>query len=142
MGVSFHEDLRREEKLQGPSDRAFGYTVGGVAAGLGAALLLLGRANAAWALVCGAVLLVAAWLRPHWLAWPNRLWMRLGLLMFAIVNPVVMAVLYYACVAPMGLVMKLFRKDPLRLAQDPQAQTYWIPRPPRSPHSRGMKDQF
>lgn len=45
-----------------------------------------------------------------------------------IVNAILMAVLFYGIFTPAALILRLFRKDPLRLTRDPSAGTYWIPR--------------
>jgi hypothetical protein len=139
---SFHEDLARDTPPEGSSNRGFGLTVGGICAAIGAVLWWLARPSA-WGWVgAGAALILLALARPGWLAAPNRLWMKLGLLLFHVVNPLVMAVLYYLCIVPMGLAMRAFRKDPLRLRRDSAAKTYWQNRGHPHPLGRGMKDQF
>ena len=72
----------------------------------------------------------------------NRLWFRFGLLLHHIVNPVVMALLFFTTVTPMALIMRLLGKDPLRRKFDPEADSYWIPRQPAGPAPETMKNQF
>jgi len=70
-----------------------------------------------------------ALLWPSSLAPANRLWLRIGLLMHRIVNPVVMAVLFYGAVTPFGFVMRLTRKGLVRaLRFDSTVPTYWVKR--------------
>jgi len=59
-----------------------------------------------------------------------------------VVNPVVMALLFYGTVLPTGLVMRALGKDLLRLKRQPEATSYWIMRAPPGPASETMKDQF
>ena len=40
----------------------------------------------------------------------------------------ILAVLYYCILTPMGLLMRLFRYDPLYRTYNPGAKTYWAPR--------------
>ncbi|HEY2136562.1 MAG TPA: hypothetical protein VGH49_11770 [Xanthobacteraceae bacterium] len=58
------------------------------------------------------------------------------------INPIVMGLLFYCMVAPIGLVMRAKGMDPLRLALQPGADRYWIVRRPPGPAPETMKDQF
>lgn len=94
-----------------------------------------------WTLSATVLFLVAAWLRPSLLHPLNRLWMKLGLLLHRIVNPLVMGLLFYGTIWPTGLVMRLRGKDLLRLKREPDAESYWIARTP-GPAPETMRDQF
>jgi hypothetical protein len=85
--------------------------------------------------------LSAASFRPALLHPLNRLWMKLGLLLHKIVNPIVMGLLFYGTIWPTGLAMRMRGRDLLRLKRDPDADTYWIARPP-GPLPETMRDQF
>ena len=141
---SFHEDLRREHAIESSSDRAFGLTVGGIL--LAIALLRWFFASPGWfdlfLVVAGVPLVVLGQLAPALLAPLNRAWTRLGLLLFRVVNPVVLAFIFVTKVLPLGLIMRLLRKDLLRLRRDPAAASYWIERQPPGPPPASMKDQF
>ena len=69
----------------------------------------------------------------------NKLWMRLGILLGAIVSPIVMGIVYFAVITPIGLIMKLFGKDVLNLKIDKNKNTYWTLKK-KIPSK--MKDQF
>ena len=68
--------------------------------------------------------------------------MRFGRLLHAIVSPVVLGFLFFAVMTPVGLLMRAFKKDPLRLALDDQVQSYWIVREPPGPDPQTMRNQF
>lgn len=137
----FHEALDRDEVIAGPSDRRFGLTIAAVCAAIGAVRLAIGH-NGWWWLAAAAILCLAVLLRPAILAPLNRLWLRLGLLLYKVINPVVMAVVYYTTVTPIGLLRRALGHDPLRLRRDPQAASYWIVRVPPGPAPGTMKNQF
>ena len=59
-----------------------------------------------------------------------------GFLIGKIVNPIVMALLFFSTITPVGFLMRLFGKDPLRLRRDPAAASYWIEREPSGPPHR------
>jgi Saxitoxin biosynthesis operon protein SxtJ len=95
-----------------------------------------------WGLAIAAVFLVLAltWTAP--LRPLNWLWFRVGLLLHAIVTPVIMGLLFYSTMTPIGLLMRLAGKDPLRVRRDVSASSYWIPRDPPGPAPETMKNQF
>ena len=95
-----------------------------------------------WAFgVSGAILLIT-FLLPALLTYPNRLWLRLGLLMNKIVSPIAMGVLFYMVITPIGLLMRWFGHDPLRLKFKPQSDSYWVKREPPGPEPKSLSNQY
>jgi len=137
-----HEDFGREEEVKSSSERAFGIVFAVVFSIIGLFPLLHGNAVRWWSLVVAAVFLALAYLAPRALAPLNRVWLKFGLLLHAIVNPVVMAFLFFSTVTPIGLIMRAMGKDPLRLKLDAGAKTYWIERTPPGPAPDTMPRQF
>jgi hypothetical protein len=140
--VQTHEPHPAGREVVGPGDRAFGLTFAGVLAAAGLLPLARGGGVRAWALAAAAAFLLAAMARPAVLAPLNRMWLRLGLLLHRVVNPVVLAVVFYGVVTPTGLLMRLARSRPLKLGFDPAARSYWTPREPPGPEPETMKRQF
>jgi hypothetical protein len=137
-----HEDLARDHDVIGSSDRSFGLTIAVVCALVGVTRLALGHAYWAWWLGFGLAVAAVALSRPGALAPFNRLWLRLGLLLYRVVNPIVMGLVYFMTVVPIGLLMRLSGKDPLRLRRDSAMTSYWIARDPPGPEASTMKNQF
>jgi hypothetical protein len=137
-----HDVFSRDEKISAGSDRSFGLLMAGVLAAL--TLLNAWHAGRMWPWTGGlaALFLTGALVRPSLVHPLNRLWFRFGLLLHGIVNPVVMALLFYGTVWPTGLVMRTMGKDLLRLKWQPDAHSYWIARTPPGPSAETMKDQF
>ena len=94
-----------------------------------------------WTTAIAAAFLAAAWLKPAALRPLNIVWMKFGLLLHSIVNPIVMGLLFFGTIWPTGLVMRLRGRDLLRLKREPASASYWIARPP-GPQPETMKDQF
>lgn len=130
---SLHEDFSRAEAPDGSSDRGFGLVFAAVFGVIGAWPLLGGGAPRLWALVAAAAFLAVAAAAPRLLAPLNRAWTRFGLLLGRIVTPLVMGLLFYGMVTPMGLAMRALGKDPLRRRFDRAAASYWIARRPPGP---------
>ena len=142
MTQSSHEVFSRDEKLVTGSDRSFGLVMAVAFAVVTA--LNAWHAGRLWPWTGGlAVLFLAtALLRPRVLNPLNRIWMRFGLLLHKVVNPIIMALLFFGTVWPTGLVMRMMGRDLLRLKREPQAASYWIVRSPPGPSPETMKDQF
>jgi hypothetical protein len=143
--MSTHEDFRRAEEVKGSSDRGFGLTVGGILLLIAAVRVWLHAGYGSIELALGAVglcLVVLALVRAQSLAGLNRAWTKLGLLLFKVVNPVVLGLIYLTTIVPIGLIMRAFGHDPLRLKSDPQAPTYWVKREPPGPAPETMIHQF
>ena len=143
--MSTHEDFRRTEEVRGSSDRGFGLTVGGILLLIAAVRTWLHDGYGAIELAFGAVglcLIVLALVRAESLAGLNRAWTRLGLILFRVVNPIVLGLIFLTTIVPIGLIMRACRHDPLRLKRDPQASTYWMKREPPGPAPETMINQF
>ena len=140
-----HETLRRRHEVRGSSDRAFGvvFTIVFVVIGLWP-LIAGGDAGArlnGWWLGGGAVILTVALVRPGMLGPANRLWLNVGLLLHRVVNPVVMAAMFYIVLTPLAVVMRLAGRDSMHRTFDRETASYWIAREP-GPAPETMKNQF
>jgi hypothetical protein len=86
------------------------------------------------------LLLGLFWRAP--LAPLNRLWFRFGMILHAIVSPLVLGLIFYLVVTPTALLLRAIGKDPLRLRPDRAAASYWIAKAPPGPPPDTMKQQF
>lgn len=137
-----HESYRERDAVKGSSNRSFGIVFCVVFAVIGLFPLISGAVPRWWALAIAGLFLIAALAVPQLLAPLNWLWTRFGLLLHRIVNPLVMALLFFLVVTPIALMMRLFGKRPLHLNTDPDAASYWILRDPPGPQPETMKQQF
>lgn len=141
--IGFHEHFEDDEHPQGPTNRSFGLTVGGILlaiAGIRFYYLGSGLANGIL-LAAGGFLVILGGLAPAILSVPNRLWMALGRVMFRVVNPVIMLLMYIVCIVPVGLVMRAVGHDPLKRRFDAAAASYWVEKKPGD-IEQPMKNQF
>jgi len=142
MNPNTHEVFSRGERVAGGSDRSFGLTM---AAALGVLTLLNAwHSGRLWPWTGGLSVLFLS----TGLLWPsvlnplNRKWLKFGEILHSLVNPIVMALLFYGTVLPTGLVMRALGKDLLRLKRQTGVESYWIVRAPAGPAPETMKDQF
>jgi hypothetical protein len=77
-------------------------------------------------------LLVPALLAPRTLVPVYRIWMTVGEALGWINTRILLGVVFYGLITPMGLIRRLRREDPMRRRHDPGAQSYRVPKPARS----------
>lgn len=142
MANQTHESYSRQDATVPGSNRSFGIVMAIAFALL--ALINFSRAGHAWPWTgfLAVLFFVFACLFPVALRPLNWVWFQFGLLLHKVVNPIVMALLFFGTVLPTGLIMRALGKDPMRLKWQPDANSYWIERRPRGPAPKSMKDQF
>jgi len=80
--------------------------------------------------IMGGSVIAVALARPTALASLNRAWMALGKLLNRIVGPVILALLFFGIIWPVGFFMRRAGNDPLRLKRAEPNESYWVAREP------------
>ena len=80
-----------------------------------------------WSLVTALIFLMLAILNPKLLSPFTKLWIKLGELIGKFISPIIIGIIYFLVLTPIGLLMKMFKKDLLNLKFS-KNQTYWIRR--------------
>lgn len=124
------------------SDRGFGLVMAAFLLLMGIIPTLHSGKPRLWALGLGVVFFLIAVAAPRLLSPLNRIWHWFGIALHAIVNPVIIGLIFYGAVVPTGILLGLFGKDLLRLKWEPNAKSYWIPREPPGPGPGSMSKQF
>lgn len=108
--------------------RKFGLTFGLVIVTIFGVLLplLMGLSYRLWPWLVGCVFVLWALAAPASLGPFYRLWMRLGLVLNAIMSRLVLGIVFFLAVLPTGLVLKLRGIDPMRRKADAQARSYRV----------------
>jgi hypothetical protein len=91
-----------------------------------------------WSLLTSFVFLILGILNSKALTPLNRLWFKFGIILGSIVSPIIMGIIFFFVVTPIGLLMKLLKKDPLNRRFN-NNKSYWIEK--TEPKSK-MKNQF
>lgn len=68
----------------------------------------------------------------------NKMWFKFGIFLGKIVSPLVMGIIFFLVITPIGLILRIFRKDVLKLKFS-NDKSYWIDKD--GPKSK-MKNQF
>lgn len=129
MSNASHETLASFRKVSVSSNRKFGYTIGIILILLSVLPVVLHHQPVRlWLLALGALVLVAGVFAPAVLGPVNRLWFQFGLFLGRLTNPIVMGVLFFVVLTPIGWLLRLTGHDLLRLRRDAEAESYWINR--------------
>ena len=91
-----------------------------------------------WSLIIAIIFLVLGLINSKILTPLNKLWFKFGILLGKVVSPLIMGIIFFFVVTPIGLIMRLLGKDVLNLKYN-KNKSYWIEK--NGPKSK-MKNQF
>ena len=91
-----------------------------------------------WSLFISIIFLILGILNSKILSPLNKIWFKFGIFLGKIVSPLVMGLIFFAVVTPIGILMRFLNKDLLNLKFNKNS-TYWIEK--NGPKSN-MKNQF
>lgn len=135
--------MKSFENLKLPSNRKFGFFFTLVFALLGTYFLKEESNSIAYVMFAITVLfLLTALIKPDALLSLNKLWMQLGLLLGMIVNPIILGIIFFGLFTPMSLLMKLFKRDELRLKLVADRNSHWKKRNADDAQTNTFKHQF
>ena len=120
------------------SNKSFGIVFFIVFLLIGVYPLLKGSDLRIWSLIISFIFLVLGLINSKILTPLNRLWFKFGLLLGKFISPIIMGIIFFIVVTPIGIIMRLFKKDLLNLKFN-KKETYWIDK--KGPKSK-MKNQF
>ena len=112
--------------------RHFGLVVGGIFGVIGFwPMVFRGEGPRLWALAVAVAVLVPAIVLPRSLARVHRGWMAVGETLGWINTSILLSVVFYGIVTPMGIIMRCLGRDPMHRRFDPSAATYRVLKPVR-----------
>jgi hypothetical protein len=112
--------------------RSFGLLVGSIFALIGLWPMLIYRADPRWwSIVMAAVLLGVGAVYPQWLFRVYKVWMALGHVLGWVNTRIILGLIFYGLVTPIGFIRRLLGKDPMGKEFSPDVETYRIPCAPR-----------
>ena len=91
-----------------------------------------------WSLIISLIFLILGLINSKILTPLNKLWFSFGIFLGKFFSPLIMAIIFFSVVTPIGLIMRVLGKDLLNLKYN-KSQSYWIKN--KEPKSK-MKNQF
>jgi predicted membrane protein len=127
-----------KEKIQISSNRSFGIVFFIVFLLIGLYPLIDGGSLSVWALIISSIFLFLGILNSRALTSLNIIWFKFGIFLSKFFGPLIMGIIFFLIVTPIGLIMRFFKKDLLNLKFN-KDKSYWIKK--TGPKSK-MKNQF
>ena len=90
-----------------------------------------------WSVILSLIFLIITIIRPNLFTFLNRLWIQFGIFLGKIISPIVMGLVFFVVITPIGILVKILKKDVMSLKRG--ASSYWINRKDKI---QSMKKQF
>jgi hypothetical protein len=90
-----------------------------------------------WSAILSLVFLIITIIKPNLFTFLNRLWIQFGVFLGKIISPIVMGLIFFFVVTPIGMLVRILKKDVMGLKRG--ASSYWINRKDKL---QTMKKQF
>ena len=130
--------MLKNSKIKISSNRSFGLVFFGFFLIVSFWPLLHENEIRIWSLIISLIFLILGILNSKHLTPLNKVWTKFGLLLGKIVSPIVMGIIFFIVITPIGFIMKLFGQDLLNKKYS-QNSSYWINRKDKF---GSMKKQF
>ena len=91
-----------------------------------------------WSVMISLIFLFLGLLNSKILTPLNKLWFKFGIFLSKIISPLIMGIIFFLVVTPIGLLMRLLGKDVLNLKYN-NNKSYWIE---KTGQKSKMKNQF
>ena len=91
-----------------------------------------------WSIILALLFLILGLINSKILTPLHRLWIKLGYFLGYFVSPIIMGIIFFLIISPVGIIMRLFGKDTL-MKKYSKKSTYWIQREKKI---NSMKKQF
>jgi len=115
-----------KEKLKLPSNRNFGLVFFIVFLLITLWPILNNNDIRIWSLIISFVFLALGSINSKLLTPLNKLWFKFGIFLGSIIAPIIMGFVFFLIVTPTGLIMKILKKDLLKLKNNNNSNTYWL----------------
>ena len=92
-----------------------------------------------WALIISVIFLLLGSINSQILTPLNKIWFKFGIFLGNFISPIVMGIVFFLVVTPIGFIMRLMGKNLLGLKKDNNKKSYWIK---KSNYKTSMKKQF
>lgn len=112
--------------------RKFGITVGSALLIICAVLFWFEKSAWLYLLIIGIILILSGLLFPLILKPLNKIWMTLAIILGWIMTRVILIILFYIILTPIGFIAKIFKKDFLDLKINKSTNSYWEKRNSKS----------
>ena len=90
-----------------------------------------------WSVILSLIFLIITIIKPNLFIFFNKFWIKFGILLGKIISPIVMGLVFFFVVTPIGILVRILKKDVMGLKRG--TSSYWINRENKI---QTMKKQF
>jgi energy-coupling factor transporter transmembrane protein EcfT len=90
-----------------------------------------------WSVLLSLIFLIITIIRPNLFTFLNKLWIKFGILLGKIISPLVMGLVFFIVVTPVGMLVRILKKDTMGLKRG--SSSYWVNKEDKV---QSMKKQF
>ena len=127
-----------KKKIEIPSNKSFGVVFFVVFFLIGIYPLLDQNHVKTWSIFISLIFLFLGLINSNLLTPLNKIWTKFGLLLGTLISPIIMAIIFFIVVTPIGMIMKILKKDLINLKKN-NISSYWVK---KKKYNNSMKDQF
>jgi hypothetical protein len=128
-----------KHKIKISSNRSFGLTFFVVFLIIGTWPILNNEELRIWSIIISFVFFILGLINSKLLLPLNKLWFKFGIMLGAIIAPIIMGIVFFVVVMPTGIIMKLLGKDLLGMKYNKSKKSYWTI---EKKVNNSMKNQF
>ena len=126
------------KKIKIGSNKSFGIVFAIVFSIISVWPLLDGGELRLWSIIIAIIFFILGFFNSNLLTPLNKIWFKFGIFLGNFIAPIIMGVIFFFVVTPIGLFMKVLRKDIINLKKNNKS-TYWIE---KKQIETSMKNQF
>ena len=118
--------IRSNKQVTNIDLKHFGLIIGCILCGVFGLVLPWwhGQPFPVWPWLLGIPFILLAFLKAKWLYHPYKIWMKLGAILGWVNTRIILGILFFGVILPIGWVMRLIGKDPLQHLANHQEQSY------------------
>lgn len=135
------ETRSADDSVQTSSEKSFGLIFAVFFTLAAFAPLFHGKPIRTGLVAIAGLLVLLAFQFPRVLRPLNRAWFKLGMLLHHVTNPIMLGIMFYCIITPIGVIMRIFGKDFLGIEIQKNRASYWIPRQQKM-RSESLRLQF
>ena len=91
-----------------------------------------------WSLLISIIFLILGLINSNFLTPLNIIWTKFGFFLGNLISPIIMSIIFFCVITPIGFLMRIFGKDSLNLKKT-KKETYWQE---KEKIKSSMKNQF
>ena len=107
------------------SNKKFGYSFSIIFFSIYIILIYFDINGSNYALTISILFLILSMFKPNYLSKLNNYWFKLSLFLSRVLNPIILAIIFFLIFSPISILMRIFGRDELKIKNKSKI-TYWI----------------